>query len=165
MKRTPFKIKPRKPLKRTKLNYRGTSDTSVLKERIQELIRAVVILRDDGCIFKKEKGHVCTGYANDGHLILQADHLLPRNNSETYADSRLVVCVCKGIHGWKSVGSNLRKEEYDRRVKKLISKERVELWKKCEKNRFNSYKMGASDWKLEIINLESELQDLSNSRQ
>jgi hypothetical protein len=146
--------------KRNKLRMRGVSDTSVLKEEIQRLVREIVIKRDGGCIFRKEKGHVCSGYANDGHLVLQADHLISRGNSETFADTRLIVCVCKGIHGWKSVGANLRKAEYDKRVKKLISKERLELWNKCEKNRFNSYRMSAYDWKLEICNLKSELKDL-----
>lgn len=147
-------------MKRTKLNYRGKSETSVLKEEIQKLVREIVILRDGGCIFKKEKGHICTGYANDGHLILQADHLITRANSETFADTRLIVCVCKGIHGWKSLASNMRKEEYDRRVKKLIPEETIELWDKCEKNRFNPYRMGAMDWRMEIVNLKSELNDL-----
>lgn len=161
MKRTGFKQKPRKLLKRTKLRMRGVNETSVLKERVQELVRQVVIKRDGGCVFRKEKGHVCTGYANDGHLIYQADHLLPRSNSATFADTRLIVCVCKGIHGYKSVGSNLRKEEYDGRVKKLISKERVELWERCEVDRYKgSTRMTTYDWKLEIVNLESELKEL-----
>jgi hypothetical protein len=161
MKRSGFKQKARKPLKRTKLHIVGHSTTYELKQEIQDLVRQIVIKRDGGCIFKKEKGHICTGYANDGHLILQADHLISRGNSETFADTRLIVCVCKGIHGWKSVGANLRKAEYDERVKKLISSERVKLWEDCEKRRFNSYKMGAYDWKLEIVNLTSELKDLN----
>lgn len=159
MKRSGFKKKIIKPLKRTRLKMRGVNETSVLKEQIQDLVRDIVILRDDGCVFKKEKGHKCTGYAKDGHLVLQADHLITRGNSETFADTRLIVCVCKGIHGWKSVGSNMRKTEYDERVKKLISPERVKLWEDCEKRRFNSYKMGVYDWKLEIVNLHVELRE------
>jgi hypothetical protein len=31
----------------------------------------------------------------------QADHLTTRANSATYADTRLIVCACKGAHGWK----------------------------------------------------------------
>lgn len=161
MKRSGFKIKPRKPLKRTVLHVVGHSTTAQLKQEIQDLVREIVILRDGGCVFKQEKGHICTGYApKAGHLVLQADHLMSRGNSETFADTRMIVCVCKGIHAWKSVGSNMRKAEYDERVKKLISPERVKLWDECEKRRSNSYKMGAYDWKLEIINLKSELAEL-----
>ena len=159
MKRSWFKRKATKPLNRTRLNVVGHSTTADLKKEIQDLVREIVILRDGGCIFKKEKGHICSGYANDGHLILQADHLMSRGNSGTFADTRLIVCVCKGIHGWKSVGSNLRKKEYDERVRKLISKERVELWDEWEAKRFSSTRMSAYDWKLEIVNLKSELEE------
>lgn len=163
MKRSGFKFKPRKPLKRTKLNVVGHSTTAELKKEIQSLVREIVIKRDGGCIFRKEKGHVCSGYApKAGHLVLQADHLMSRGNSGTFADTRLIVCVCQGIHGWKSVGSNLRKKEYDERVRKLISKERVELWDEWEAKRFSSFKMGAHDWKMEIVNLKSELEEHKN---
>lgn len=170
MNRGTFKQKPRKPLKRTPLAKRarirvvGHSrpgfETADLKQEIQDLVRQIVIIRDKGCIFQRERGHICTGFAKDGHLILQADHLITRGNSETFADTRLIVCVCKGIHGWKSVGSNMRKAEYDERVKKLISPERVKLWEDCERNRFTSYRMGVYDWKLETVNLKSELEEL-----
>ena len=112
--------------------------------------------------FRKEKGHVCTGFAKDGHLILQADHLLSRSNSATFADTRLIVCVCKGIHGWKSTNSELRKKEYDERVKKLISKDRVKLWEKCEKD-MHSHKTCKMDWSMEILNLKNELNKYANN--
>lgn len=161
MKRTPLKRKI--PLraksgfkKRGKLRVAGISTTAELKEEIQDLVRDIVILRDKGCIFQNEKGHICTGFAKDGHLILQADHLLSRGNSATFADTRLIVCVCKGIHGWKSLGNNLRKAEYDERVAKLISKERVKLWVKCELD-MRSHKAYKPDWKMELVALEKEL--------
>ena len=157
-----FKIKPTTQMKRSKLRLKSVSTTAQLKDDIQNLVREIVILKYDGCIFKKEKGHICTGYAKDGHLILQADHLLSRSNSATYADTRLIVCVCKGIHGWKSVGSNLRKEEYDNRVKKLLPKEVITLWEKAEKDRrtHKAYKM---DWNLEKVCLEKELKMWENN--
>lgn len=158
MKRTPFKQKAYKPMKRTRLKVVGDNDTALKKQDIQDLVRDIVILRDGGCLFKNEKGHVCTGFAKDGHLILQADHLLSRGNSATFADTRLIVCVCKGIHGWKSVGSNLRKAEYDERIKKLLSPERVQLWEKCDQavKAHQSYK---PDWSLAIVALKKELKD------
>lgn len=145
-------------MKRTKLRVKGVSTTAQLKDDIQDIVREIVIIRDGGCIFRKEKGHICIGYApKAGHLILQADHLLSRANSATFADTRLIVCVCKGIHGWKSVGSNLRKEEYDERVKKLLSKEVVTLWEKCEKD-MHAHKTYKMDWAMEKLVLLKELE-------
>jgi len=156
-----FKRKFTKPMKRSRLKIAGVSTTAQLKKEIQGLVRDIVILRDDGCIFKKEKGHICSGYApKAGHLILQADHLLSRSNSATFADTRLIVCVCKGIHGWKSTNTELRKKEYDQRVKKLISKERVKLWEKAEEYT-HAHKTYKPDWRLEIINLKQELDKYS----
>ena len=146
-------------MKRCKLNLKGHSTTTQKKDEIQYLVREIVIKRDGGCIFRKEKGHICTGFAKDGHLILQADHLLSRSNSATFADTRLIVCVCKGIHGWKSTNSELRKKEYDERVKKLISKERVKLWERCEKDA-HAHKTHKMDWSMEILNLKNEFNKL-----
>ncbi len=148
-------------LRRTKgLRMRGVSETSVLKEMIQNMLRLIVIKRDGGCILRKAKGvPVCNGYRNDGDLILQADHLVDRGNSATYADSRLVVCVCKGHHGWKSVGNNLRKNEYDEVVRKLISPERRILWKKCQDAR-SAHFTKKMDWKMELLALETEYKKL-----
>ena len=65
-------------------------------------MREIVIKRDGGCILRDIQGvSQCNGYRKDGKLILQADHLITRANSATYADTRLIVCVCKGHHGWK----------------------------------------------------------------
>lgn len=157
--------------KKSKLNKKSKSEVALLKDDIQAYLREIVILRDGGCILRHLQGKIyknihipyCNGYRKDGQLILQADHLNSRSHSETYADSRLAVCVCKGHHGWKSVADNLRKKEYDEIVKSLLPKERVKLWEECESRRFLSYKMGAYDWKLEIVNLKSELEELKKN--
>lgn len=156
-------------MKRTKLKARGTSETSVIKEKIQAILREIVIIRDGGCIFRDcllspifYGLPQCNGYRKDGELILQADHLITRSNSATYADTRLVVCVCKGHHGWKSVGSNLHKAQYDEVVKMLLSKERVELWEKCERESWRPTRTGVYDWKLALVALEQELNKLKN---
>lgn len=143
-----------KQMKRTRIRVAGVSDTAEDKKEIQRLVREIVIVRDKSCVFQKERGHICTGFANDGHLIYQADHLISRSNSATFADTRLIVCVCKGIHGWKSVGANLRKAQYDERLKKILPKERVALWERCEKE---SWRATKKDWKLEILALQKEL--------
>lgn len=165
MKRSYFKQKPRKPLKRTRLRLVGKSDTAEDKKEIQSLVREIVMKRDGGCIldarvFWKFDIPECNGYAKDGHLILQADHLVTRGNSATFADTRLVVCLCKGHHGWKSVGSNLRKAQYDKIVKAILPKARVALWEKMEAD---SWRATKKDWKLEIIALKQELKKLSHN--
>ena len=82
--------------RRTPLKVKGTSETADIKQEIQDTAWAIVKLRDGGCILRGKFGHVCSGWRKDGGLIYQADHLIERSNSATYADTRLIVCVCKG---------------------------------------------------------------------
>jgi hypothetical protein len=161
--KTPLRSKTR--LKRTgwiqrraPLKARGESETTLVKERIQALLREIVIIRDGGCILRNTIGvPSCNGYRKDGQLVLQADHLITRANSATYADHRLVVCVCKGHHGWKSVGNNRNKAEYDAIVRTLLPPDRIELWDKCEADSWRPTRRGAYDWKLEEAALKQEL--------
>ena len=169
MKRSGFKRKPGssftappKPLARTTglsaktkklLDY---NSTPAVKDRIQDLLRQIVIIRDGGCILRNVLGHNCNGFAKDGHLILQADHLLTRANSQTYADSRLVVCVCKGAHGWKSVGSNRNKDQYDALVRTVLPPDGVALWDACEQDSWRPNGNYRSDWLLAEAVLISE---------
>jgi hypothetical protein len=148
-------------MRRTKLNVVGTSDTAAIKREIQDTLRDIVILRDGGCIFRNYPGHICSGFANDGHLILQADHLITRGNAATYADSRLVVCVCKGIHGWKSFGSNLNKKQYDEMVRTLLPPERVKLWDACERDSWKPNRGAAYNWAVTLACLRQELRQMS----
>jgi hypothetical protein len=85
--------------------------------------------------------------------VLQADHLITRANSATFADTRLIVCLCRTCHGWKK----WNEKQYDSLVKTLISKERVELWDKCLKDSWRPIKTGVSDWQLHILALNQEL--------
>jgi hypothetical protein len=92
-------------VKRTPLAQQGTSDTALIKDDIQHWAREIVILRDGDCILKK--------YRHCDDPVKQADHLITRANSATYADTRLIVCLCRSCHGWK----HWHKEEYDALVK------------------------------------------------
>jgi len=167
-----------KPRQGRKLHVLGHSTSAQLKREIQGLVRDIVIKRDGGCIFRdldKFSFDVlgvkfpltmpafeippCNGYANDGHLILQADHLITRANSATYADTRLIVCVCKGHHGWKSIAGNRWKSRYDAVVKTLIGEERVKLWERMEADR-TPHHMGIGDWKLVLVALRAEYEKL-----
>lgn len=144
-------------MKRTKLRLVGQTDTAKLKRDIQALVRAIVIKRDGGCVLRKVYGVPrCNGYRNDGQMILQADHLISRGNSATFGDTRLIVCLCQGHHGWKSVGSNLRKAEYDAVIRaKVLSPDRVALWDLAE---FDRFKPQPQDWKLVKLALTQELE-------
>lgn len=159
MKRSAFK-RSQKPLKRSKLRLDGRSTTAEDKRQIQDLARACVIVRDGGCLLYNLQGHdgipMCNGYAKDSHLILQADHLITRANSATYADTRLIVCVCKGHHGWKKY----HKEQYDAVLRNILPKDRVVLWERAQGDSWRPNRKYAADWKLAIVALKKELADL-----
>lgn len=148
LKRSPFKKKLTKPMKRTKLRVAGHSTTSEDKQEIQRLVREIVMLRDKGCILRKLRN--CGGDI-DAEAVLQADHLITRSNSATYADTRLIVCVCRNCHGWKRYWE----QEYNALVKTIISKERIKLWERCEADR-KQHKTYKVDWKMEILALNHE---------
>jgi hypothetical protein len=162
MKRGGF-LKRRTPLKsktRT-LHTRADNDTNRIKDEIQETVRQIVIARDGGCIFSfpadddVDLSNVpdCNGYAKDGHLILQADHLITRANAATYPDTRLIVCVCKGHHGWK----RWNEARYNEIVRTLIGKERCKLWDKMHDERYKPTRKFTYDWNLELAALKQEL--------
>jgi hypothetical protein len=63
-------------VKRTPLAQKGTSDTALIKQDIQDTVREIVIIRDGGCIARDADWHTCSGYRNDGELILQYNELI-----------------------------------------------------------------------------------------
>lgn len=135
-----------------KLNVVGHSDTATLKREIQRVLRAIVIARDGTCILRKIRRCADT--------TLQADHLITRANSSTFADSRLVVCVCRSCHAWKSLGPDDRKEQYDALVKTLISPQRVALWDAAKQELWRPHPTRTNDWRLQLLVLERELQQM-----
>ena len=154
LKRTGFKQKPRKPLKRTKLRVVGVSTVAQLKKEIQSLVREIVMIRDKGCVLRSKRH--CGGDLDTTGVVIQADHLITRANSATFADTRLIVCVCRGCHMWKKYNANM----YDALIRDVISKERIKLWERCEESRYTYKSAGAYDWKLSIVALEKELAEL-----
>src|SRR5260221_540382 len=111
MKRGTFKQKIRKPMKRTKLKVVGDNDTATLKQEIQDLVRLIVTYRDGGCAIRNFRhcgGEAHVSFCKEHNTVkifsnnvIQADHLITRANSATYADTRLIVCICSGCHLWK----------------------------------------------------------------
>jgi hypothetical protein len=140
-------------VKRTPLAAIGNSETSTIKQDIQDTVRDIVIIRDGGCVARDEPWHTCSGYADDGHLILQADHLITRGNSATFADARLIVCICVGLHGWKKWNG----ARYNELIRPLIGPECCALWDRCHAARYTPTRMYASDWKKELAALKQEL--------
>lgn len=150
---------PTQGLRRMALRQIGTSETARLKQEIQRLVRAIVILRDGGCILRDVLGvPPCGGYTKDGELVLQADHLITRANSATYDDTRLIVCVCKGHHGWKKY----HQKEYEARVGSILPRARVLLWETAEEASWRPTRRYMADWRLSIAALKQELQALEH---
>ncbi len=135
MKRTPFKRKLTKPLKR----------------------RAIGLLRDGGCIFREDsEAGDCGGYRLDGELILQFDHLNSRTHGISFADSRLGVIACKRHHiFWKRQEPDI----YMRLARKHIGAKRSALLDAVQADR-RPYKL---DLKLAIVGLKEELRKLEQS--
>ena len=112
------------------------------------------MLRDKGCILRNLRH--CGGTLDTEGVVIQADHLITRANSATYADSRLVVCICKGCHGWK----HWHEKEYDLLIKTILPKKTIELWDKCQ---LESWRPSKMDWSSELVALEQELKNEQKS--
>lgn len=149
-------MKRNKPLKRTRLKVVGDNSTAVLKARIQALVRLICAYRDGGCVLRNLRH--CGGEAvvdkreiiSDN--VIQADHLITRANSATFADTRLIVCLCKNCHAWK----HWHEKEYEKLVRTTLSSERKRLWNRCEEDR-QAHRTWKPDWNLAITLLEREL--------
>lgn len=180
MKKTPLKrktalksktpLKAKTPLKnktalkrKTGIKVVGTSTTAELKKEIQSTLRKLVILRDGGCLLRHASNKItprykeCGGYTSRGALVLQAEHLHTRSNMASFADPRLVICICSRHHIFYKPQHS---DEYYQIVKELIGKERAELLKKVQED----HKPHKVDLKLALIALKQELKELENKQ-
>ena len=139
-------------MKRSPLQRKSKSEVSLTKERIQALVREIVINRDQGCFMRHVR--YCGGEIDAEGVVLQADHIISRSNSATYEDKRLIVCLCKRCHGWK----HWHKEQYDAMIREMLPKDRVELWDKMQKESYIPKRTMAYDWRLEEIARTKELE-------
>ena len=127
----------------------------------QALLRDTVIKREERLYLPQFPSASLRNVAatpKTGHLILQA---ISRANSATYADGRLVVCVCKAHRGWKSLVSNRNKKQYVEIVRELLPPERVMLWDACEGDSWRPHRAFAADWKLAEAALKAEFHKLA----
>lgn len=84
--------------RKKKLPKKSKDSVSKAKDRIQKLLRAIVIKRDGGCLVAGY--HHITGMRCSE--ILQAEHIVGRSHSCTYADLENIICLCVSHHGiWK----------------------------------------------------------------
>ncbi len=156
MKRSGFKQKLYKPMKRTRLRVKGDNSTALIKEDIQALVRLIVTYRDGGCILRKKRN--CSHEAKVENkkvvsdTVIQADHLITRANGATFADTRLIVCICRGCHMWKKY----HEKEYNDLVRTVLPKEVVKLWDRADLDH-RAHKTHKMDWVLEKVVLEKEL--------
>ncbi len=145
-------------MRKTRLKVVGDNDTAILKQEIQDLVRLICCYRDGGCVLRGLRH--CGGEAvvEDGKIVsnnvIQADHLITRANSATYADTRLIVCLCSRCHAWKK----WNEKAYEKLVRVTLSNDRKELWDKCEEAR-HAHKTWKPDWRLAIILLKKELKN------
>lgn len=134
----------------TKVPKKGKSASSVLKTRIQALIRLRVIERDGGCILRHyPDAGACGGYRGDGELILQGEHLNGRANSVSYGELDNIVCLCSHHHIFFK---RQQPGRYWILVRKHIGEERwhkVEAWI-LDRSPHRSTK---SDWERVVDNL------------
>ena len=145
--------------RRTPLASKGKSDTALLKKEIQALLRQIVMKRDGGCILREVR---CGHEIGTPGIVFQAEHLVERSNSATFADSRLVVCICKNCHGWKHFKKS-NHDQYDALVKSIIRPERVALWERAEADSWRPKRTSAHDWRLEIVALKQEVRSYGSS--
>lgn len=142
------------------LRVKGNDPSSILKEEIQGLLRAIVILRDGGCFLRHYRDKInsqyieCGTHRKDGDLILQAEHLHTRSSARAFSDSRMLVCCCQRHHLYFKTQHS---SQYNRFARDFIGDSRCKLWEDIEDTRFTAYKV---DLKLEKLALEKELKSL-----
>lgn len=136
-------------MRRTPLRRQGKSPLAIIKRRIQALLRELVTLRDGGCVLRRygEAG-MCSG-------PLQAEHLISRTNSKTFADPRNIVCLCQRHHiFWKPQNSR----RYWELIEQVLGPIRWGWMKLAEMDK-TPYRV---DWALEELALRQEIIDLKD---
>ena len=133
-------------MKRSYLRKQGKSDTAKIKRNIQALLRSFAISRDGGCVLRN---YPETGACSE---ILQAEHLVSRQHSKYFGDTRNIVCLCQRHHiFWKPTNSR----QYWELIEKIIGKERWEWVKLAEQDK-HPWK---PDWKLVELEILQKIKE------
>ena|SRR3990167_348920 len=144
-------------MKKSPLQQYGKSNVSKTKVKIQALLRELAIQRDKHCVLQDyPEAGVCGSRATkDGHLIIQAEHLISRARSVSFGDMRNIVLLCQRHHGYfKEQNGRL----YWELIEKIIGVERWAWIKKVERDT-KSYPMSLSDWTKIYLVLIQELHE------
>ena len=141
-------------LKKSWLKKLGSSDVSKCKQRIQKLLTAIVRAKDGGCIFRNyPQTGACSGYT-------AADHIISRQFSATYGDTRNVICLCTRHHiYWKPQNPTL----YVEIVKDYLGAKTWDWIERAQRDR-KTYSFQLNDWLKIEIGLKKELADLENAK-
>lgn len=146
MKKTPLK-KSNKTLSRSRvLRSFSKSTPARVKREIQAELRIAVSKRDGGCVLRNHaEAGACSG-------PLQAEHLITRSNSQTFADLRNIVCLCQRHHiFWKPQNSRL----YWELIRDIIGEERWRWYLLADADRArNQTRMTLHDWQFQLTMLK-----------
>ena len=150
IKRKPHSFKPHK------IPREGKSTVSKTKKAIQKQLRENAIKRDKSCVVSQHLEDVpdnwkqCGKYRKDGQLIVQAEHLCGRANSQCYADMDNIVLVCMRHHFYFKTQ---RAPIYWDIIRKHIGEERwakVQAWEKDN----SVYRFSAEEWRNKLALLK-----------
>lgn len=123
---------------------------SQVKKKIQAKLRENAIERDKTCIIGQNASllplnwRVCAPRRQDGEIIVQAEHLVGRANSASYADMDNIVLLCMRHHFYfKTQHPAL----YWEIVRKYIGEKRWEKTQKWEHD-YTPHHFVASEWRM-----------------
>lgn len=125
------------------------------KKKIQDKLRERAIERDGSCVvgkyphFLPYQWHACGPHKKDGSIIVQAEHLVGRANSASYADMDNIVLLCLRHHFFfKQQHGAL----YWEIIRRHIGEERWAKVQDWEANKQPTH-MVAADWRSALENL------------
>ena len=116
--------------------------------------------------FYPEAG-ACGGYTNAGEFIFQAEHLITRSNSVSFADMRNIVYLCWHYHGHFRLERSPECKDAHRathRPRATHCPERS-AWAQRVLGDRSPYRFHLADWKAIQVALTAELADLKNCSQ
>jgi hypothetical protein len=128
---------------------------SQLKKMIQARLREKAIERDRTCVVAQhapllpQNWLVCGSYRKDGELIVQAEHLVGRANSASYADMDNIILLCQRHHFYFKTQHPMLYWEI---VRLHIGPDRwakVQAWESDH----TPHHMVAADWRSALANL------------
>ena len=129
---------------------------SELKKKIQAKLREKAIERDKTCVVGQHPSSLppqwlrCGRYRKDGQMVVQAEHLVTRANSASFADMDNIILLCSNHHGYFKPQHGWLYWEI---VRFHIGEKRWNKIKKWELDH-TPHHMVTADWRLALENLD-----------